>query len=206
LTPDGFGDRISKTATVERGHRPKDSGLIVRVFFVGGIHGAGKTSLCKQLLAALPAEHATAGDLIRNTPGTPACIEKAVNNVPENQRRLLNALDARRATCTTLLLDGHFCLLNRDGEVQDISIEVFRTISPSAIVLVEDDPLVIQRRLQSRDGTSYTVQLISEFGRRELDHATAVSKTINVPLTRFRSGDSVGRVLDFLKISSAGGT
>lgn len=169
----------------------------MQILLVGGIHGVGKTSLCKELHAALRVEHITASALIKRGSHSEGRAEKTVGDIGDNQKRLLRGLDEKRRTCSSLLLDGHFCLLNGRGDIESIGMEVFRDIAPSAIALIEGDPEAVRQRLRERDGRDYSMELIGEFARRERDHATAVSEGPKIPMLRFRAGDSSKLIIEF---------
>ena len=77
--------------------------------FVAGIHGAGKSTICRELARLIGASHATAGDLIRANATTEVTAGvKAVPDVDANQELLLRGLAMHRAaSAAPLLLDGH---------------------------------------------------------------------------------------------------
>src|SRR5258708_2323090 len=114
--------------------------------FVAGIHGAGKSTICRELARLLGAFHATAGDLIRANANATTEVTvgvKAVPNVDANQL-LLRGLAVYRARNTgLLLLDGHFVLLKPDRAIAEIPVTVYEAIAPVAVLLVEADAVTI---------------------------------------------------------------
>ncbi|MGA2257211.1 MAG: ATP-binding protein [Thermoguttaceae bacterium] len=94
--------------------------------FVAGIHGAGKSTICRELGRLLGVFHATAGDLIRANANATTEVTvgvKAVPKVDANQLLLLRELAAYRARNTgPLLLDGHFVLLKPDRAIAEIPV------------------------------------------------------------------------------------
>ena len=114
--------------------------------FVAGIHGAGKSTICREFARLLGAFHATAGDLIRaNAKATTEVTVgvKAVPNVDANQLLLLRGLAVYQARNSgPLLLDGHFVLLTPDGAIAEIPVTVYEAIAPVAVLLVEADAVI----------------------------------------------------------------
>ena len=83
----------------------------------------------------LPASHVTAGGLIRENAGnatvTVGAGNKAVPNVDANQLLLLRGLELYRARVDDkpILLDGHFSLLDANGEVVAIPLAVYESLA-----------------------------------------------------------------------------
>jgi adenylate kinase len=132
---------------------------MARIVFVGGIHGSGKTTLSQALAVLVPAAHLTAGGLIREAaePGHVVTVgpqDKAVPNVDANQAVLLRGLAAYQARnaddLRVLLLDGHFTLMNASGEIEEVPLEVFKTIAPIALAHGSS----VRSRRQGRLGAS----------------------------------------------------
>ena len=114
-----------------------------RIVFVGGIHGAGKTTVSRLLTGLLSASHITAGGLIRETASAAHTVtigvgNKAVPDVDANQALLFAALLYRaRIGSGPILLYGHFSLLDPGGTVIGIPLAVYEAIAPVAVLLVE---------------------------------------------------------------------
>ena len=80
------------------------------LYFVGGTFAAGKSTLCQTLSGLLPAEHLKASELIGYAPNPKDATAKATDQV--HQDSLIAALANRQAAPATVLLDGHYCLLD----------------------------------------------------------------------------------------------
>jgi hypothetical protein len=154
----------------------------MHVHFIGGTHGAGKSTLGAKVGSMAACEIAKASDLIRfaRFPGDPT--GKAVADVEANQRRLLAALRARSLQTERLLLDGHYCLWNLAHVPVQIPLQTFRDIGPSSLILVEEIPATIKERLDKRDGADHKVDAIERLVDCEKAHAAAVAKDLGVPL------------------------
>lgn len=158
------------------------------IVFVGGIHGAGKTELAKLLAKLLGASHVTAGGLIRENASASDIVtvgpgNKAVPDVDANQALLLSSLALYRARVAgSILLDGHFSLLDASGSVSEVPSAVFDTISPVAVLLVESDTTVVHARLLGRDGAAPPIGTLGLLARRERACAQAVCDRLSIPL------------------------
>jgi adenylate kinase len=160
------------------------------IIFVGGVHGAGKTTLGRRLAEIVRGLHVTAGALILaatpNIATSNSIQNKTVRDIESNQERLLQALSALLADCSSerasaIILDGHFCLLHTSQRIVPVPTDVFRAIAPAVLVLVETDRELICERQASR-GATLTIERIGEFQALERKHAQAVSLAIGAPL------------------------
>src|SRR4051812_47409857 len=112
-----------------------------RIVLVGGIHGAGKTTVSRLLAGLLSASHITAGGLIRATASAAHTVtvgvrDKEIAVVEANPALLLRGLNLFRARIGVgpILLDGHFSLLDPSGAVVGIPMGVYEAISPVAVL------------------------------------------------------------------------
>lgn len=157
--------------------------------FIGGVHGAGKTTFSKELARLLGASHVTAGGLIRENASASDTVtvgigDKTVPDVDANQVLLLRGLGLLRARIgsTPLLLDGHFVLLDVTGAVAEIPLAVYEAIAPCAVLLVEADPGTIRRRLIERDGDAPAMATVTQLTVRERAHAEQVCASLGLQL------------------------
>jgi len=164
------------------------------LIFVGGVHGAGKSTLCRRWSHRLNCDHLTASDLIKSRPTAGIPDQKAVTNVPLNQQRLIEAVRARAPYRRAILLDGHYCLRSSYGSIEAISIRVFQELSPAALVLVAGEAEVIHERLQERDHWSPGIPVIIEMLSAERSHADNVSVELGLPLFTIGAGDDEERI------------
>lgn len=84
--------------------------MTTRRVFIGGVHGVGKTYFCKHIVCRFDAAHVTASELIGRHIKHQA--DKTVPDIEENQLILTEELERYQTSYRTILLDGHFCLLN----------------------------------------------------------------------------------------------
>jgi len=173
----------------KRGREGVGEKLSPAIVFVGGIHGAGKTTVSSRLAVALSASHVTAGMLIRETASSKASggWSKAVSDVNANQELLLRGLALhRRQASGPIVLDGHFSLMDPTGIVVAIPMDVYTAIAPIAIVLIEADTAVVHSRLLRRDGAAPPLATIESLSDRERTHARAVSRALDIPMFAVR--------------------
>jgi len=154
--------------------------------FIGGIHGVGKSTICAKICAELNMPHLIAGDVIRKFKKTNSIHHvdqgKRVGNIPVNQDILVSALNKIVIDHSSYVLDGHFTLFDSSGAVHPIPISTFSAINPAIMFLVVDEPELIQSRLLSRDEETYCPKALGEMQDAEVDHASAVSKNLNIEL------------------------
>lgn len=149
--------------------------------FLGGIHAVGKSTVCDGVFGPAGYHCVTASSLIRAYK-THSDREKRVDDIADNQLALLRQLEFEKFNRTRLLLDGHYCLLNGQGVVEPIEINVFEAISPDVFVLIKSDPDEIADRLTKRDGKKWCPNMLTQFQESEESHAERVSVKIGVPL------------------------
>lgn len=79
------------------------------------------------------------------------------------------------------MLDGHFCLFNKDGIPKSIDENTYTLINPMAISVVTHDVYTIHERLEIRDGNKYSIKVLTEMQALEVAQAVKVSKLLSVP-------------------------
>jgi len=165
---------------------PSNPSLLI---FVGGIHGVGKTTICRKAFEPLGYHCVTASSLI-SAYGYRTDINKQVDDVPKNQIALVEQLALEKKKHCRLLLDGHFTLINSQEQIEPIDHSVFQKMGPNRLILVKGDPAEIARRLAFRDKRKWNPEFISTFQDAEERHAKYVSDSIQVPLQIIQNTDS----------------
>ena len=152
-----------------------------KILFVGGIHGVGKSTLCDSICERMNVAHHSASELISKFGKVSHSANKRVTDVGKNQDVLIAATNEYLVEGRSYLLDGHFCLLNQNGEVVEIPLPTFKALSPVAIMVLFDDPNKIFARLKERDKEMYDIDSLCSFQLRELDYSESVASKLNVP-------------------------
>lgn len=169
-----------------------------KIIFVGGIHGVGKTTLCRKISKELSLKHYSASELISNLKSENIAKDKKVSNVIANQNILLESITRYLNTEEYYLLDGHFCLLNSDGEITEIPIDIFKALGLKAIIVLVDEESEILKRLVDRDSNHYPIKLIEEFQKKEVLYAQKVAKVLEVRCKIFNSKSNIAEILLFI--------
>ncbi len=169
-----------------------------RIFFIGGVHGSGKSTLCRHLAAQLGVDHVTASELLRFVPGS-CDTTKAVHDVEANQIRLLAALEGRVQTGRAMILDGHFCLLGRNQQIETIPESVFAAIQPIAMVLVEASAEEILGTLHHRGSLGFSLGLMRDLLLIERQRALQISAHLAKPLLIWQRHQPPDEVFRFLQ-------
>lgn len=163
-----------------------DATMSVKVVFVGGVHGVGKSTLCERLALENSLLHIRASHLIRQEDAGAAPLEtKLVKDVAKNQKRLVTAFERVRAACTetAILLDGHYVLSKPDMCIERIPNAVFAALRASSLICLRDVPIKIAARLQARDGRAPSESDLSALQEAELEHAAEVAKALKLRLS-----------------------
>lgn len=150
-----------------------------KIIFVGGIHGVGKSTFVAAVKAICPSvEGLSCSTIIKWENPT----RKEVENVEASQNELLANLPYFIDMDKGYLLDGHFCLLTEQGTIERVPLNVFETINPDMILLLEECPTKIRERLSQRDSVEYSVDLVRGFLHEERTYAKEVADTLGIPI------------------------
>lgn len=168
------------------------------MIFISGVHGVGKSYFCNIVKERTGIESYSASRLIseRKKQGFPA--SKLIPDIDENQQYLLEAVAELRSSGQEFIIDGHFCLLNGEGNITRIGINTFTTLNPDAIILLTEEPEVIAGRRKARDGVDHPVEEIRDFQDEESSYATEVSKLLGVPLKISQGNSDTESTIDFI--------
>lgn len=169
------------------------------MIFISGVHGVGKSYFCNILKERFGIASYSASSLIEERKKAGFSADKLVSDIDENQFYLLDAVNELKATGDEFLLDGHFCLLNQSGAFTRISLDTFTTLSPDAIVLLTEDPSVIAKRRQNRDGVEHFTAEIKAFQDEEIKYAQEVAVFLHIPLKISIGSNDIENTIEFIK-------
>ena len=166
------------------------------IIFVGGIHGVGKGTICKELSRIFQFNHLSASDVLKwneiSDKGN-----KNVKNLNSTQERLIYGLSQIIEPAKKYLLDGHFCLLNSDGVPEKVPENTFLKIDPCAIIVITCNAQTIADRLKARDNKSYDIKILQEMQSLEVEFAQKISLQLNIPFFNIKTSKDA-LLLDFL--------
>lgn len=165
----------------------------MKVIFVGGIHGVGKTTGCKVVAEELGIPHYTASQVIKGEKASAVAGQsKLVADIDENQRLLTQGV-SKLIQGGRVLLDGHFTIRREsDGGIDAVHVDVFRNLHIEGIVTYMDAPGEIAKRMQLRDGVLLPAGLLQSHQDAEIAHAKHVAAMLSVPLVVLQAFDTEG--------------
>lgn len=169
------------------------------MIFISGVHGVGKSYFCDMVKKAININAYSASTLISNKKKAGFSSDKLIPDIDDNQQYLLQAVDELRTSEGNFILDGHFCLLNAEGQVQRIGLDTFTTLKPEAILLLTEDPKVIAERRRSRDNCEVSAESIKEFQDSEESYAKEVADAISAKLFISRGSSDLEKAIEFIK-------
>lgn len=170
-----------------------------RIIFIAGVHGVGKTTLCNELVARLSIEHFSASNLIAKEKEEEHLRSKQVENIAGNQDYLVVALNKYCNSTNWYLLDGHFCLLNKNNEITRIPYSTYEGIDPSAILVLIDKPENIYARLNSRDSIRHNLSLLKSFQEQEIFYAEDIRDKLNIPYLMSNPIENKDEIFTFIE-------
>ena len=151
--------------------------------FVAGVHGAGKTIATKSACQKLGLVYATASQLIKDERGQATWDgTKMVSDVDQNQAALISAVRRIRVSGVRLVIDGHFVLRRAPGTHERLSIDVFRALECSSVLLIRSPVPVLLERLHARQDMSWSEAELADFSKAEDAHSAEVADVLGIPL------------------------
>ncbi len=168
------------------------------IIFIGGIHGVGKSTICHHICSELNIEYLSASELLKWKDINENAENKKVENIPFTQNRLITGIKETVQKDKKYLLDGHYCLFNKDNEVENISLDTFKQIKPIAFILISGDISEIKQRLETRDNKPYEYKLLEHLQNSELAYSKSLSEILNIPLYIEKNDDYLN-VIDSLR-------
>lgn len=164
-----------------------------------GIHGVGKTTLTDTLKNKLSITSIAISDLIRKSGNNIRTNEKFTKGINQNQevwKEELIKMSFDKGE--TVFLDGHFTLLNQEGEIIKLPFSTFDGLNLNKIILKIENPEVIQERLERRDQKEWDVKLITDFQNSEIERVREFSKLKNIPIFVYENNSQMSDLEDFI--------
>lgn len=163
------------------------------MIFVGGVHGVGKGTHCQLFSQRTGIPWFTASSIIKAEKQSAIAVHtKAVADPSENQNLLLHGVRRVLAANPTILLDGHFTVLNSHGSIVPIDVAVFDQLQLQGVVVLKDSPSGICDRLRQRDGGEWSVADVSSHQEVEIAHAQMVATKLAIPMLVIEEPDISG--------------
>ncbi len=162
--------------------------LTKNIIFIGGIHGVGKGTICKEIASISNLIHITASQVL-NWNEISSSENKLVHNIFSTQEKLIIGLKNLIEKDKQYLLDGHFCLLNSKGVPSKIDEKTFDYINPKIISIVTDDVEKIAKRLEIRDNKKYDIVVLNEMQEMEISYAKHLAEKYSVPYIEIKNSN-----------------
>jgi adenylate kinase len=159
--------------------------MVSNIIFISGVHGAGKTTLCKNIYDNLNINYYTCSELIKRIDDKALdSSSKNINDINRNQDILLKSLNMN-VNEKNILLDGHFCLIDKMGRISKMPMNIFINLPISLIVVVTRNPEDIVHSLLGRDNKNYDVKFIQSFQDQEVSYAKDVANLLNIEFIEY---------------------
>lgn len=155
--------------------------MFSNIHFIGGVHGSGKGTSSREIYNNTELIYLEASKVLK-WENLSSQQNKKVINIEFTQNRLLFNLSQIIKPETSYLLDGHYCLINENNEIERIEINTFEKINPKSLSIKIDEPVEIKKRLQLRDDKDYDLDFIVHFQNEELKYAKFLSEILKKPL------------------------
>lgn len=161
---------------------------VENIIFIGGIHGVGKGTICKEIVSKTDLIHITASEILKWNEISDR-DNKLVTNISSTQERLILGLKNLIKKDEKYLLDGHFCLLNSNEIPIRIDEVTFDQINPKAIAIVIDNVEKIIKRLEARDGKNYNAKVLNQLQQMEIEYAKFLANRYSIPYIEIKDGN-----------------
>lgn len=146
--------------------------------FVAGTYGVGKSTLCRELSKSLRIPEYSASDLISSVNGETYHVDKFVKDKNNNQNILVSKTKLLLEKSPTLLLAGHFCIFDKEENVEYLPKDVFSELRIDMIILLEAQVSTIIENLFNRDRKHYSEKNLLALQKAERKTANEIAKRI----------------------------
>lgn len=150
------------------------------IIMIAGVYGVGKSTVCRKLSDEMQLNFYSASELIKKEKGSSSWDKsKKTDQIGNNQKYLMAAI--KKIACEDFLLDGHFCVINKKGFIENINLSTIKKIGIGAVLLLKEDPDIIALRLLSRDEVVWEKNLIAEMQENEIRQAKKFANENLIP-------------------------
>ena len=156
------------------------------MILLAGIHGVGKTTLCKEIEKHLNINCYSASKLIENALLKPMPKNKLIKDIQINQIALINEIEKIRInTNNKFMLEGHFCILNKKQVVTTIYKSVFKELNIDYIIILAQNKRILSKRNKFINPCLNSNNFLKEFQEKEIQYGKYVSNYLKVPIKVF---------------------
>lgn len=169
------------------------------MIFISGVHGVGKSYFCQKLKEIMEIESYVSSSLIEQMKNVAFGVDKKIIEIDDNQKYLLSAVEKLKEKNSFFLLDGHFCLLNKEGTITRIPEQTFINLHPEAIVLLTEKEEIIAERRMARDGVEVDIESTRKFQEAEITYAREIAEKLGVPLKISKGINDFQSTIEFIQ-------
>lgn len=155
--------------------------MLKNIAFVGGIHGVGKSTVCKMICLELGIGYLSASQILKWDYINPTNT-KSVSDISHNQNLLISGLSNISKSNDYYLLDGHYSLMNSQNLITKIPFDTFQIINPISLGIVIGNISEIKERLEKRDNQHYDYDILEEMQKIEIDYAHEIAEKLRINL------------------------
>ena len=152
-------------------------------FFIGGIHGVGKSTFTKKVAAEMGLPFYSASQIISDAAASNKTKLVIADEVLSNQESLIVGLHEAGWFRNGGVLDGHFVLRTGSADSSVIPVGVFARLELDAMLVLTAKPSHIVERLEARDGVQWDLRVVEEMQEQEISHAKQVAKKLDISLS-----------------------
>lgn len=155
-------------------------------YFLAGVYGVGKSTVANKITRITGIQNYSAGDLISSVNGEKYGANKLVADKDKNQDILTVCVEELLQSQEEIILAGHFCIVNKMGQVDPLPEKTFENLHIKKIILLESDVETIVSHLAGRDSKLYSPKLILDMIICEREMAETVAHKLGCPLVRYK--------------------
>lgn len=169
------------------------------MIFICGVHGVGKSYFCGKLKEITGVKTYTSSRLIEQKKKVSFAVDKKIIDIDDNLNYLLAAVEELKEKNSFFLLDGHFCLLDKEGTITRIPEKIFMDLRPEAIVLLTEKVEIIAQRRMTRDGIKINLEQVRRFQEAETAYVKEIAEKLGVPLKISQGSEDFESTIDFIR-------
>lgn len=154
----------------------------MKTILFSGVHGVGKGFFLDKLKKDLQNYSIySASNLIAKYQQAADAGYKKVRDVSRNQDILIGAIKDKQCSDTKdIIVDGHLCIFNANGEVERIPEYFFKDVPIAGIILLQDEPILISERIEQRDSEGINIVDLQKMQEEEQIYAQELEEKLGI--------------------------
>lgn len=172
------------------------------VYFIAGVYGVGKSTLCDKLSRAMGIKAMSASDIISALNGETYGSEKSVKDKAANQYLLKKGVEQILERENCLILAGHFCIWDKNLNIEFLPDFIFNELSIAKIIMLNASSIQVIKNLHERDNQNYELDKIEDLMSAECNMAQRIADKYSIDLLIHNmsfSDNDVDQIMSFIK-------